>query len=268
MFFRSLTFSLYLSADTPEHDLPQIPTGALATRDFQAVQKKRKTGSGTNSPLFSNSPKSSGKKISLEDQFPSLGNGANDAMIAMNIPSPQLGSKAGTAKARKMAMLVQQQQQQQQQPMQHFSAEELEKKEQRKNRFAQEQKEAMSKMKKKQIDPSIWQSSSALNTPVDCANPTDSLDQWGGTAIIGTCAELEKSYLRLTSAPDPSTVRPLPILAQTLLLLKSKWKKEGNYTYICDQFKSLRQDLTVQRIKTDFTVQVYETHCRIAIEKV
>ena len=121
-------------------------------------------------------------------------------------------------------------------------------------------------MRKKQIDPSLIQKHSEMNTPVD-GNP-DSFDQWTGTAIVGTCAELEKSYLRLTSAPDPATVRPLPILAQTLLLLKSKWKKEGNYTYICDQFKSLRQDLTVQRIKTDFTVQVYETHCRIAIEKV
>lgn len=258
----------FCSADTPEEDLPQIPTELSGTRNFHAVQKKRKTGSGTNSPLFSNSPKSSVKKLTLEDQFPSIDTG-HDAMGAMNIPSPLLGNNASLAasigKSKKMeAMLFQQQQQQ---SLQQFSAEELEKKEQRKNRFAQEQKEAMSKMKKKQIDPSIWQNS-ALNTPTDGASGTDSLDQWGGTAIIGTCAELEKPYLRLTSAPDPSTVRPLPILAQSLLLLKSKWKKEGNYTYICDQFKSLRQDLTVQRIKTDFTVQVYETHCRIAIEKV
>lgn len=56
-------------------------------------------------------------------------------------------------------------------------------------------------------------------------------------------------------------------MKKTLELLKSKWKQERNYTFICDQFKSLRQDLTVQRVKSEFTVQVYETHGRIALEK-
>ncbi|PBP21164.1 GANP/Nin1/mts3/eIF-3 p25 family protein [Diplocarpon rosae] len=85
--------------------------------------------------------------------------------------------------------------------------------------------------------------------------------------VVGTCEVLEKQYFRLTSAPVPSQVRPEHILRKTLDLLKKKWKKEGNYSYICDQFKSLRQDLTVQRIKSDFTVSVYEIHARIALEK-
>ena len=85
--------------------------------------------------------------------------------------------------------------------------------------------------------------------------------------VIGRCQDLEKKYFRLTSAPNPDTVRPLPVLEKTLDLLKKKWKKENNYSYICDQFKSLRQDLTVQHIKTDFTVNVYEIHARIALEK-
>lgn len=85
--------------------------------------------------------------------------------------------------------------------------------------------------------------------------------------VVGRCQELEKKYFRLTAAPNPDTVRPLEVLKQTLELLKQKWKKERNYSYICDQFKSLRQDLTVQHIKTDFTVLVYEIHARIALEK-
>lgn len=85
--------------------------------------------------------------------------------------------------------------------------------------------------------------------------------------VVGRSQDLEKTYFRLTSAPNPDTVRPLPVLEKTLDHLKKKWKKENNYSYICDQFKSLRQDLTVQHIKNDFTVNVYEIHARIALEK-
>jgi hypothetical protein len=84
--------------------------------------------------------------------------------------------------------------------------------------------------------------------------------------VVGTCQRLEKNYFRLTSAPKPEEIRPQEVLEKTLVLLKSKWKKEGNYLYICDQFKSLRQDLTVQHIKNSFTIEVYELHARIALE--
>jgi hypothetical protein len=85
--------------------------------------------------------------------------------------------------------------------------------------------------------------------------------------IFGTCQSLEKQYLRLTSIPDPSQVRPESVLKLSLKMLKDKWKnKQADYNYISEQFRSIRQDMTIQHIKNDFTVKVYETHARIALE--
>lgn len=85
--------------------------------------------------------------------------------------------------------------------------------------------------------------------------------------VVGLNQEIEKRYFRLTSAPKPAEVRPVPVLKQTLELLKQRWKSHKNYGYTCDQFKSMRQDLTVQRIRSSFTIEVYEVHARIALEK-
>jgi len=85
--------------------------------------------------------------------------------------------------------------------------------------------------------------------------------------IVGFNNNLEKRYFRLTAPPKPDDVRPESVLRETLDFLKKKWRKDNNYNYICDQFKSLRQDLTVQHIRNEFTVSVYEIHARIALEK-
>nr|7EWM_A Chain A, Protein THP3 [Saccharomyces cerevisiae S288C] len=85
--------------------------------------------------------------------------------------------------------------------------------------------------------------------------------------VVGRCQTLEKSYLRLTSEPNPDLIRPPNILQKMYCLLMDKYQsKTATYTYLCDQFKSMRQDLRVQMIENSFTIKVYQTHARIALE--
>lgn len=79
--------------------------------------------------------------------------------------------------------------------------------------------------------------------------------QW---TIVGTSESLEKRYLRITSMPDPTTVRPEQMLKKVLLWLKEKHKNGDDYEYLSEQFRSIRQDLTIQHIKNAFAVEVYE----------
>lgn len=105
------------------------------------------------------------------------------------------------------------------------------------------------------------------HTPIRSISVNDEIYEADKNETIkGTCQTLEKSYLRLTSAPDPSKVRPTPVLQKAFAFLMDKYKNGAKYSYLCDQFKSMRQDLRVQFIENEFTVKVYETHGRIAIE--
>lgn len=85
--------------------------------------------------------------------------------------------------------------------------------------------------------------------------------------FVGYCQDIEKQYLRLTSEPDPLKVRPQHVLEKSVRYVLNKYNNEKgfDYSYFNNQFKSIRQDLTVQHIKNDFAVSVYETHARVAI---
>lgn len=67
---------------------------------------------------------------------------------------------------------------------------------------------------------------------------------------MGTNTSLEKDYLRLTSMPRQSDVRPPAILAAALRMVKAKWSKQPDYTYACEQLKSIRQVGKVQDTQT------------------
>ena len=61
--------------------------------------------------------------------------------------------------------------------------------------------------------------------------------------IKGLSNKLERPYLRLTSAPQPSMIRPLNILKLSLENVKKKYIENEDYAFACEQLKSIRQGL-------------------------
>jgi len=120
----------------------------------------------------------------------------------------------------------------------------------------------------------------------DCRNLSGVIQRLPSTHIRGFLVPpcCVRSCLILSQEPDPKKIRPYSVLRETVDQLKNRWKQKENYSWICSQFKSVRQDLTVspfrplmgvpdlycqvQGIKNEFTVNVYEIHARMALEKV
>ena len=127
--------------------------------------------------------------------------------------------------------------------------------------------DAASKFDQAELDKRRQRFQLGTKTTPPWGSPRKDEDEMPTGPVVGTNECLEKSYFRLTAPPKAETVRPLHILKKTLAMLVEKWKADKNYNYICNQFKSLRQDLTVQHIKNAFTVKVYEIHARISLEK-
>ena len=122
------------------------------------------------------------------------------------------------------------------------------------------QKKQSTHNKSKQPRTSTLSFSPAFASALDDDEPVTAVP------ILGTSQSVEKDYYRLTSAPQPTAVRPLPVLAVALQRVKERWKATGEYGWCCNQLKSIRQDLTVQHVRNTFACECYETHGRIALE--
>ncbi|KAH0471755.1 MAG: hypothetical protein KVP17_001263 [Porospora cf. gigantea B] len=84
--------------------------------------------------------------------------------------------------------------------------------------------------------------------------------------IVGTSSALEKAYLRLTDVPDPATVRPPHVLKKSFAHVVDVYARRHDWRWAEEQFRSLRQDMTVQGVRDGFAVAVYESNASIALE--
>ncbi|CAK0881498.1 unnamed protein product [Prorocentrum cordatum] len=84
--------------------------------------------------------------------------------------------------------------------------------------------------------------------------------------VEGVCTELEKPFLRLTTLPRASDLRPAHVLQQAFALVQERWRQHRDWAWAGEMLRSIRQDLTVQMIRSSFTVEVYELSARLALE--
>lgn len=99
------------------------------------------------------------------------------------------------------------------------------------------------------------------------SNATEADESAAAAPVIGTCMDLEKDFLRLTSAPKPEFVRPPTVLKMALSHVMKRWeRREHDYDWVCRQLKAIRQDYKVQHVESSDSLETYETHARLALQ--
>ncbi len=85
-------------------------------------------------------------------------------------------------------------------------------------------------------------------------------------AVQGLSQSLEKSYFRLNAPPNPDEVRPQAVLERAIEHVLAQCAAGKPYLWGSDQMKAIRQDCVVQHITNNFTVNMYESHARLALQ--
>ena len=87
----------------------------------------------------------------------------------------------------------------------------------------------------------------------DCWNLSGVIQGLPSAHIRGFLVPLRRDRLCqiLSQEPDPKKIRPYSVLRETVDQLKNRWKQKENYNWICSQFKSVRQDLTVSPLPSN-----------------
>lgn len=83
--------------------------------------------------------------------------------------------------------------------------------------------------------------------------------------IVGTCQEVERRYVRVTSQPDPRTVRPEPVLREALARVQERERKGRDYEECQDLYMSICQDLRLQQLDGPLAIEVRESFAQCAM---